>query len=76
MSWLRATARQLAVSVVVLGLLSGRATAGGDDVCQLQLEVFINQTPTHLIGSFTLLAGGKIAVRRAEMEEIGLKPRG
>src|SRR2546423_1901234 len=76
MSWLRATARQLAVSVVVLGLLSGRATAVTDDMCQLQLEVFINQTPTHLIGAFTLLVGGKIAVRRAEMEEIGLKPRG
>jgi outer membrane usher protein len=75
MSWLRSTTRQLAVSVLALGLLSARATAAGD-VCQLQLEVFINQAPTHLIGSFTMVAGGKIAVSRAEMEEIGLKPRG
>jgi outer membrane usher protein len=75
MSRLRSTARQLACLVLALALSSARAMAEGD-VCQLQLEVFINQAPTHLIGSFTRLPDGKIAVSRAEMEEVGLKPRG
>ena len=75
MSRLRSTARQLASLVLALTLSCARAMAEGD-VCQLQLEVFINQAPTHLIGSFTRLPDGKIAVSRTEMEEVGLKPRG
>ena len=78
MSWLRSvTAGSLLVGFVlalVLGFTSDRATAA--DVCELQLEVFINQAPTHLIGSFTMATGRRIAARRAELEEIGLKPRG
>jgi outer membrane usher protein len=61
---------------LALGFYSTRVIAGAADVCELQLEVFLNRTPTHLIGSFTVLAGGRIAARRAELEEIGLKPRG
>jgi outer membrane usher protein len=80
MSWLRSIAagRPLAglVLALVLGFFSGRAVAAIGDVCQLQLEVFINQAPTHLIGSFTMVVGRKIAARRAELEEIGLQPRG
>ena len=64
MSWLRSvTAGSPLVGFVlalVLGLSSGRAMAAGD-VCELQLEVFINQAPTHLIGSFTMATGRKIA---------------
>ena len=44
-------------------------------MCQLQLEVFINDAPTHLIGSFTMVIGGRIAASRAELEEIGLNPQ-
>ena len=61
---------------LALGFLPARAAAAGGDVFALQLEVFINQAPTHLIGSFEMIAGHKIAARRAELEEIGLKPRG
>ena len=61
---------------LALGYLPARAVAGEADVCDLQLEVFINQAPTHLIGSFSQQVGHKIAARRAELEEIGLQPRG
>jgi len=61
---------------LAFAFFSTRAIAGAADVCELQLEVFLNQAPTHLIGSFTMVEGKKIAARRAELEEIGLKPRG
>jgi outer membrane usher protein len=59
-----------------LASTSSRALSAEGDVCALQLEVFINQTPTHLIGAFDLIEGRKIAAKRAELEEMGLKPRG
>ena len=80
MSWLRpiAATRWTAGFALAAALGCGcqRADATAGEVCELQLEVFINQAPTHLIGSFTMAAGQKIAARRAELEEIGLKPSG
>jgi outer membrane usher protein len=61
---------------VALATTSSRALSAEGDACPLQLEVFINQAPTHLIGAFDLIQGRKIAAKRAELEEIGLKPRG
>src|SRR5271166_1355173 len=80
MSWLRPITGALPLAglmlALALGLVPARAAAGEADVCDLQLEVFINQAPTHLIGSFEMVVGRKIAARRAELEEIGLKPHG
>src|SRR3974390_152433 len=60
---------------LALGLTAGRVSAQ-EDARPLQLEVTINGSETHLIGSFMLLGSGRIAVRRAELIEIGLNPRG
>src|SRR5436309_2578433 len=80
MSWLRSIAGTRWTAAVALAVALGSACehahATAVEVCELQLEVFINQTPTHLIGSFTMAAGKKIAARKAELEEIGLKPSG
>jgi outer membrane usher protein len=40
---------------------------------QLQLEVYINDAPTGLIGSFTQLADLRMSARRAELTEAGIK---
>jgi len=42
----------------------------------LQLEVFINEVPTQLIGAFVMLDDKRIASRQHELEEIGLNPKG
>ena len=42
----------------------------------LQLEVFINEVPTQLIGAFVQLEDKRIASRQHELEEIGLNPKG
>jgi outer membrane usher protein len=39
----------------------------------LQLEVMINDTAANLIGSFTNLPDGRMAARRTELEDIGIK---
>jgi outer membrane usher protein len=41
---------------------------------QLQLEVFINDVPTKLIGSFVALDGQRLTARRAELKEVGVNP--
>jgi hypothetical protein len=41
---------------------------------QLQLEVFINDAPTKLIGSFDAIDGQRLAARRAELKEVGVDP--
>jgi outer membrane usher protein len=50
-----------------------RADAAGEAV---QLEVFINEVPTQLIGAFTILGDKRIASRQQELEELGLDPKG
>lgn len=42
----------------------------------LQLEVFINDNTTKLVGAFTLLPDGRFAATRAELGEVGLKAPG
>ena len=69
--------RFLAVLTLTLALSFSAARVAADEAGrQLQLEVLVNGTETHLIGSFVLLGDRRIAVRRAELEEIGLSPRG
>ena len=61
--------------MLALGLAAGRV--GAEEVVrQLQLEVVVNGSPTKLIGAFIMLEDRRIAVRRQELEEIGLNPRG
>jgi outer membrane usher protein len=43
---------------------------------QLQLEVYINDAPTGLIGSFTQLVDLRMSARRAELTEAGIKVPG
>lgn len=50
-----------------------RAEDAGDPV---QLEAFINDVPTQLIGAFVLLDDKRIAARQRELEELGLNPNG
>jgi outer membrane usher protein len=39
----------------------------------LQLEVFINERPTNLVGAFVMLPDKRIGVTKKELQEIGLK---
>ena len=61
---------------VTLAVLSSRhaypeAALGGN---QLQLEVYINELPTGLIGSFVQLSDNRMAARSTELAELGIKP--
>src|SRR5882672_7368245 len=61
--------------MLALGFTAGRVAA--EEVGrQLQLEVIVKGSPTKLIGAFVMLEDRHIAVRRQELEEIGLNPRG
>ena len=42
----------------------------------LQLEVYINEVPTQLIGAFVMLDDKHIASRQHELEDMGLNPKG
>jgi len=42
----------------------------------LQLEVYINEIPTQLIGAFVMVGDTRIAARQHELEELGLNPKG
>jgi outer membrane usher protein len=55
-----------------LGALSFAARAGQEQR-NLQLEVFINNTPVGIIGSFVLLDNNRLGTTRNELEEIGLR---
>jgi outer membrane usher protein len=59
--------------VVVLTADRARAEDAGDPV---QLEVFINDVPTQLIGAFVLLDDKRIASRQHELQDLGLNPKG
>ncbi|HXN42887.1 MAG TPA: hypothetical protein VN917_01470, partial [Xanthobacteraceae bacterium] len=61
---------------VTLAVLSSRhaypeAAFGGN---QLQLEVYIKELPTGLIGSFVQLSDKRMASRSTELAELGIKP--
>lgn len=53
----------------------GAAEAASDapDQMRLQLEVTINDQPTHLIAEFIQLPDSRIAAKRSELAEIGIK---
>src|SRR5262249_47220229 len=68
-------ARSLAICAVVLMTLLARRAAA-DDPRPLQLEVFINDTPTERIGTFAQLAEGKLAATRSELAELGVSMPG
>ncbi|MEA2991608.1 MAG: outer rane usher protein [Alphaproteobacteria bacterium] len=65
----------LILSLVAL-FLRPSSTAAAEEPRQLQLEVSINDTPIHLIGAFTQLADRRIAARRTELTEMGIKAPG
>ena len=48
-------------------------SAAAEDARPLQLEVYINEVAIHLIGSFVQLDDGRIAARRDELAELGIK---
>src|SRR5215813_12792895 len=68
-------ARSLAICAFVLMTLLARPAAA-DDPRPLQLEVFINDTPTERIGTFAQLAEGKLAATRSELAELGVSMPG
>ena len=64
-------------ALVVAAWLAGQpAAAADDDSRPLQLEVFINDTPTDRIGTFALLADQKLAATRGELAELGVNAPG
>jgi len=68
--------RSLALAIAVLAMIALRAGAGLaaiEGARPLQLEVLINGDKTGLLGSFSQLPGGKIAARRSELAEAGVK---
>src|SRR5262249_48089771 len=69
--------RLLALVLTTAVLLAGQDGAGAADESQkFQLEVFINETPTTLVGTFTRLADHRFAATRAELAELGVKAPG
>jgi outer membrane usher protein len=77
---LRSPRVELLFFMLVLSLVAlfprPSSTAAAEEPRQLQLEVYINDTPTHLIGAFTQLADRRIASRRTELTEMGIKVPG
>ncbi|WP_406853647.1 fimbria/pilus outer membrane usher protein [Alsobacter sp. KACC 23698] len=53
-----------------------RATPTGAEDSSLQLEVFINDRPTQLIGAFFASPDGTISATRRELRELGVKAPG
>jgi outer membrane usher protein len=67
----------LAAAVFALvGLWAGAASAAIEGAQPLQLDILINGDKTGLLGSFLQLPDGKIAARRAELIEAGVKVPG
>jgi len=48
-------------------------TLADQEALNLQLEVFINGAPVHMISSFIEYSGGKIGAQVSELEELGLR---
>jgi outer membrane usher protein len=60
----------IGVLLGILGLTMGAARAEPNQ--SLQLEVFINDVSARIISTFIVLADGKLAAARSELEELGL----
>ena len=64
----------LAFLIVFMTLLGGHGQPFAMPMSmQLQLEVFLNGHPTHLVGAFTQLPDRRIAADPSELKEIGIK---
>jgi outer membrane usher protein len=63
------------IARAIVVLLLGQCVHAAEATELLQLEVFINDAPTKLIGSFVSLDGSHLGARRAELEEIGVNAR-
>lgn len=78
MRWLcRPAAGKAFVVLVLAGLLdagfgAGRLRAAAEQK-SLQLEVFINNVPANIIGSFVLFEGNRLGATKNELEELGLR---
>jgi len=66
--------RTLTYLCIALGaLFCAERSHAGQEQKNLQLEVFINNTPVGIIGSFVLLDNNRLGTTRNELEEIGLR---
>jgi len=63
-------------ALILAALLARQPEAAADDSRPLQLEVFINDTPTERIGTFAQLAEQKLAATRSELAEVGVSVPG
>src|SRR5262245_32098578 len=67
----------LACALTLAAWLLGRTGAtAGDESRPLQLEVYINDVPTNKIGSFVQFSDQRLAARRVELAEVGIKAPG
>src|SRR5712691_848912 len=74
---LRAELFVFTLAVILVTLLPGPHGAGAaEEPRPLQLEVYVNDAPTQLIGAFVQLADRRIAATRSELAEVGLKVPG
>jgi outer membrane usher protein len=72
---LRAVRLLAALSLVLVLAIGGTADPARAEE-SLQLEVYINEVPTQLIGAFVMLDDKHIASRQHELEDMGLNPKG
>jgi outer membrane usher protein len=71
----RPRARQIlcALAFTWAALFDGAAPVSADDSRPLQLEVYVNGATTNVIAAFVQLEGGRMAARRSELTEVGIK---
>src|SRR5437016_7690264 len=63
-------------ALIWAALLAQQPKAAAEEPRPLQLEVFINDTPTEKIGTFAQLADQKLAAARSELAELGVNAPG
>src|SRR5262245_31249365 len=63
----------LALALAISSLSPAQRGARAETQQPLQLEVYINDTPTELVGSFVRMSDGRIAAEYSELRELGLK---
>src|SRR5262245_1257775 len=63
-------------ALALAALLARQPPAAADDPRPLQLEVFINDTPTEKIGTFAQSPDQKLAATRGELAEVGVSVPG
>jgi outer membrane usher protein len=63
----------LALILPLCTVFEVRRSQADQQPVNLQLEVFINGVPAHMISSFMQFSGGKIGAQESELEELGLR---